>query len=124
MIQAHHVRLDERLIRLEQRDAVLLDQVEIGQEELGRDVRERLVHRPVELRVGERLLEFVGHETLEPIRQLDARQGAAGYREIGINLRDHGGHDRSEVERIPFRSLGCFLDCSHLASPDQRPEIA
>ena len=37
VVEPDHVRLDELLVRLDQRDAVLRDQVDVGEEELGRD---------------------------------------------------------------------------------------
>ncbi len=35
VVEANHIRLDELLIRLQQRDAVLLDQLDIRQKQLG-----------------------------------------------------------------------------------------
>jgi hypothetical protein len=51
VVEPDHVGLDETLVRLEQRDGVVLDQVDVGQEQLGGQVLERLVHRLIDHRM-------------------------------------------------------------------------
>ena len=59
VIEPDHVGFDEALVGLDQRDAVGRDQVDVRQEQLDRDLLERLVHRQVDLRIGHDLVEVV-----------------------------------------------------------------
>jgi hypothetical protein len=68
VIQPDHVRFDEALIGLEQRDAVGLDQIDVRQEQLGGALLERLVHRLIDHGVRHGLherLRRLWHERVE-----------------------------------------------------------
>ena len=62
MIEPDHVRLDEFLIGLQQRDAVRLDEIDVWQEIFLRKITQRFVHRQVELRIVHDLIKSFGTE--------------------------------------------------------------
>ncbi len=66
VVEPDHVRLDELLVGLEQRDAVVLDQLDVRQEELARELLQRLVHRHVDLGIDHHLAERVGGQSRQP----------------------------------------------------------
>src|SRR5262249_37728859 len=99
VIEADHIGLDERLVGFDQRNAVRRDQADVRQEELDRDVLERLVHRQVDLRIGHHLVEVVADLLANPRRDADERQTAAGNRQSWIEAGDQHARHPGEIER-------------------------
>ena len=71
VVETDDVRLDELLVRLEQRDRVHLEQLDVGQEVLARQLRQRRVHRVVDLGVDHHLAEVLGQLVGDPGRDLE-----------------------------------------------------
>ena len=105
VVEAGHVRLDEVAIGLEQRDAVLEHEVDIRHEKLGRDVRERLVHRRLDHRVGHDFLERAVELALYASRHLDRAERALWNGDLRLHRRYRGACQRRQVELDRCRAL-------------------
>ena len=83
MVQPHHVSLNEALVRLHQSHAVLRNQVDVWQKQLGGHVRQRFVHGNVKDRVSHDRREFFNQIVDQPLRQQDNGEHAPRNGDIG-----------------------------------------
>ena len=87
----------KRSIRLHQRNAVVGDLVDIGQQALDL-YGKRLVHREINARIGHDFIEVRADLADDPRRQRDLRDAATQNGVLGINAGDHGCADRFQVK--------------------------
>ena len=110
VIDADHVSLDELLVGFEQGDAVVLDQLDVGQEDFGRNIHQRLIHGYVDLGIGQQFLKDLRQGKLKSFRQMRGNvngfQQARGNGAIGMNGRQHLSVDGGQIDRLE-RGLPC-----------------
>ena len=121
VVESHHVCFDELLIRLEQRDAVRRNEIQVREKELAADAHERPEHRRVDDRVVHHLAQRSGGLTAHARWKLDDPPDTRRNRHDGIQRHDGRGCRRGDAERGSLRlGRNSFAQCGDVGDVAHR----